>query len=180
MFDQGCGTLGPDPDDLKELRVLNRILRWKPDGIHYEAGPRHAELLARDLIKTTGPIVRTAGTKNTKEEEDSGSEPLAGADITSFRSGAARANYVSLDRAELAYATKEICRRMSAPRQADWAALVRIIKYLKAEPRLVNGYKWQHDCGISVYVDTDFAGCLETSRSTSGGCAFRGSHLIMH
>ena len=69
---------------------------------------------------------------------------------------------------------------MSAPRQADWAALVTVIKYLKAEPRLVYRYKWQQKCGISVYVDTDFAGCLETRRSTSRGCAFRGSHLIKH
>ena len=69
---------------------------------------------------------------------------------------------------------------MSAPRQADWAALVRVIEYLKAEPRLVYRYKWRQECGISVYVDTDVAGCLETRRSKSGGCAFRGSHLIKH
>ena len=29
-------------------------------------------------------------------------------------------------------------------------------------------------------VDTDFAGCLATRRSTSGGAALRGSHLIKH
>ena len=43
------GTLVPDTGDLSEIRVLNRILRWGPDGFWYEADPRHSELHARDL-----------------------------------------------------------------------------------------------------------------------------------
>ena len=43
------GSLGGDREDLKELRVLNRVLRWKGWGIAYEADPRHAELLVRAL-----------------------------------------------------------------------------------------------------------------------------------
>ena len=39
------GQLGGDPDDLKELRVLNRVLRWTDDGILLEADPRHQEIL---------------------------------------------------------------------------------------------------------------------------------------
>ena len=160
--------MGPDATDLKELRVLNRILRWAPDVVYYEADPRHAEILARDLIDTSDPLVRTAGAKGTKEEEES-SEALTGMEITRFRSGAARANYLSMGRADLSYATKELCRRMSAPRQIAWMALVRLIKYLKAEPRLVYKYAWQQGHGLDVYADTDFAGCLQTRRSTPGG-----------
>ena len=33
---------------------------------------------------------------------------------------------------------------------------------------------------LTTSVDTDFAGCLETRRSTSGGVAQRGMHLIKH
>ena len=33
---------------------------------------------------------------------------------------------------------------------------------------------------MRVFVDTDFAGCLATSRSTSGGCAVVGHHAIKH
>ena len=33
---------------------------------------------------------------------------------------------------------------------------------------------------MTVYVDTDFAGCHVTRRSTSGGAACRGPHLIKH
>ena len=34
--------------------------------------------------------------------------------------------------------------------------------------------------GISVYVDTDFAGCKATRRNTSGGVALYGSHTVKH
>ena len=43
------GRLGEHRDDLKELRVLNRILRITEHGFLCEANPRHCELLARSL-----------------------------------------------------------------------------------------------------------------------------------
>ena len=33
---------------------------------------------------------------------------------------------------------------------------------------------------IDTWVDTDFAGCLTTRKSASGGMAIRGGHLIKH
>ena len=170
------GQLGPDAHDLQEIRILNRILRWTATGIDYEADPRHAELLARDL-DPPGPSVSTAGVKPAKEEEE---KPLAGMAVRQFRSGAARANYLAQDRADLSFAAKELCRRMSGPTEADWTALLRIVRYLKAEPRVIYKYLWQEDSTLSVYVDTDFAGCGKTRKSTSGGCAFRGSHMVKH
>ena len=40
------GRLGHGPNDLREMRVLNRIVRIIPDGLLYEPDPRHVELLA--------------------------------------------------------------------------------------------------------------------------------------
>ena len=37
------GRLGHDDEDLKEMRVLNRIVRVVESGLRYEADPRHAE-----------------------------------------------------------------------------------------------------------------------------------------
>ena len=39
--------LGPEGEDT--VRVLNRVLTWKSDGIHYEADQRHAELVVAQL-----------------------------------------------------------------------------------------------------------------------------------
>jgi len=57
---------------------------------------------------------------------------------------------------------------------------VRAVKYLKGRPRVVYNYPWQEAAGLATYVDTDFAGCTATCRSTSGGCILRGDHLIKH
>ena len=43
------GRLGHEKGDLQEARVLNRILSVTSQGMHYEADPRHVELLARAL-----------------------------------------------------------------------------------------------------------------------------------
>ena len=43
------GRLGPGPNDMKELTVLNRVIRWVDGGIEYEADPRQAERLLEGL-----------------------------------------------------------------------------------------------------------------------------------
>ena len=37
--------LGPDAGEGKELRVLNRVIKWESTGITWEADPRHAEMI---------------------------------------------------------------------------------------------------------------------------------------
>jgi len=171
------GKLGDGPKDDREVRVLNRVVRWTSEGIIYEADPRHAELLVRDL-EAKGVSVKTPGAKEEKSEE--ADEPLGGEETSMFRSGAARANYLAMDRPDLAFATKELCRRMASPGRRDMAALQRIARYLAVEGRLVYEYKWQSESNLRVYVDTDFAGCMRTRKSTSGGCALLGAHLVKH
>ncbi len=41
-------------------------------------------------------------------------------------------------------------------------------------------FAWQQHGGLRVFADTDFAGCIRTRKSTSGGCAMFGSHLEKH
>ena len=53
-----------------------------------------------------------------------------------------------------------------------------MVRYLKGEPRVVYEYNWQNHEDISVYVDTDWAGCFKTRKSTSGGAIMRGGHLL--
>ena len=43
------GRLGPEVNDDKEIRILNRIVHWTEGGIWYEPDPRHVELMLRDL-----------------------------------------------------------------------------------------------------------------------------------
>jgi hypothetical protein len=175
------GRLGGDSGDLRELRVLNRVLRWSADGIYAEADPRHQEILVAQLAGSL-TSVSTPGTKGRaeKEVEEGDESELTAEEVSIYRSGAARANYLSLDRPDIAFATKELCRRMACPTRKDFEPLVRVARYLKGAPRVVYGFVWQPECDLRTFVDTDFAGCETTRRSTSGGCAMRGAHLIKH
>ena len=69
---------------------------------------------------------------------------------------------------------------MTNPRNIDWLALRRIARYLAGKPRMVYRFAWQASGELTTYVDTDFGGCLETRRSTSGGCILYGTHLVRH
>jgi hypothetical protein len=164
---------------LQELRVLNRVLRWTAEGIYAEADPRHQEILIAQLAGDLKSL-STPGAKDRAEEEEEEESELTEEEVSAYRSGAARANYLSLDRPDIAFATKELCRRMAHPKRRDFEPLARVARYLKGAPRVVYGFEWQPDMGLQTYVDTDFAGCTATRRSTSGGCAMRGSHLIKH
>ena len=115
------------------------------------------------------------------EKFESMGEILNAAEATTFRALAARANYLSLDRPECAYATKELCRFFATPTRTGVEQLKRLVRYLAGAPRLVWHFKFQDPAPIlTTYVDTDFGGCHTTRRSTSGGAAVRGCHLIKH
>ena len=116
---QRRGPTGGDAGDLQEIRVLNRVIRWLPGGITYEADPRHVEMLMKDFPPTSG-TVRTAGTKSSDMADET---LLEGSEVRKFRGGAARANYLAQDRPDISYPTKELCRRMHAPRRGDLRAL---------------------------------------------------------
>ena len=62
------GRLGLEPGDLREMRVLNRIVRIVGTGLRYEPDPRHVELLARALnLEDAKPQV-TPGRKEPYDE----------------------------------------------------------------------------------------------------------------
>eukprot|EP00972_Heterocapsa_arctica_P022783 3354100-Heterocapsa_arctica.AAC.1 len=68
-----------------------------------------------------------------------------------------------MDRADVQYASKEVCRRMAVPRRCDWQTVKRLARYLTGVLRMVQGFEWQETPNkITAIVDTDFAGCLET------------------
>jgi hypothetical protein len=173
------GRLGGDPGELRELRVLNRIVRWTPQGLKYEADPRHGEILVRGVAGAERAL-SAPGTPSKEFEGPNVEAELPPAIASLFRSFAARANYLAMDRPDLAQATKELCRRMSAPRAADLRALGRVARYVVGAPRVVYEYPWQHAQVLRAFSDSDFAGCVSSRLSTSGGAALLGAHLLKH
>ena len=175
------GIMGPGPGDIRQARILGRVITWENAGVRYEPDPRHIEVLVRDLAlegaaPLSAPSVRPAPQDAEEEEEPE----LPGEEALLYRRCAARLNYLSLDRPDCAFAAKELCRRMSCPTAEDMQALCRTVRYLAGCPRLTYFYEWQAEGQLAVCTDTDYAGCKVTRRSTSGGCVLLGKHMVRH
>ena len=121
----------------------------------------------------------TPGSKLTYQDHEA-DKPLEKQFHTAFRGSAARGNYLSADRIDIQYASKEICRSMSTPTDQSLKALKRLGRYLGGRPRLVYTHRRQEVDTIDVHVDTDWAGCVRTRKSTSGGAVMLGKHAIKH
>eukprot|EP00972_Heterocapsa_arctica_P033184 4882333-Heterocapsa_arctica.AAC.1 len=64
---------------------------------------------------------------------------------------------------------------MAVPRKCDWQKVKRLARYIVGVSRTVQKFNWQElPTKISAIVDTDFAGSLETRKSTSGGVLLHG------
>ena len=96
-----------------------------------------------------------------------------------YRGLAATANYLSQDRFDIQFGSKELCRDMAHPTTGSMGRMKRGARYLLGVPSLEIEFVEQYPPGnIRVYVDSDWAGCLVTRKSTSGGVAMHGKHCI--
>ena len=68
--------------------------------------------------------------------------------------------YLAQDRSDIAFAVKELSRRMSKPYKKYWTSLKRLGRYLLKRERAVIYYDYQ-SClrAWSAWVDSDWAGC---------------------
>ena len=119
------GRLGPEKHDDKSITILNRCLEWRHDGLYYEADPRHAEIMVREMGVGSSAPVATPGVKTSviPEEDDRILSPI---EATKFRRVIARGNYLCQDRMDLQYAVKEAAKGMANPKQSDRERSVRI------------------------------------------------------
>ena len=132
--------MGPGPQDDKEARVLNRIVRWTERGREYEADQRQAEKLLREVGLDEGTkSLGTPAVKAIHEQIDAGIQ-LGSNKTSPYRAIVARANYLFADRPDCQLAAKEICRSMAEPTSFSAEALKRLGRYLVQYPRLVYSY----------------------------------------
>ena len=160
----------------KEGKILNRIVRITSEGWEVEADQRHGELIAQELGLDKAKGLSTPGIDEPLKDDD---EVLTDWRAGKYRSLAARANYLALDRADIQFSVKELCRSMSNPTEGSWRKLIRVAKYLISKPRLIMRFDWQEPIQtITACSDANWAGCLHSRKSTSGGSIQIGSHLI--
>ena len=132
-FEIKTTVVGPNEQDgeVKEARILNRVIRVTDQGWEYEADQRHADLIIQETGAASRGTLSHLGGEERMLEEEAASKELVGAEATGFRAVAARVNYLSADRPDIQYLVKEVCRRMAKPVEGDCQKPTRLERYLK-------------------------------------------------
>ncbi|XP_071689115.1 uncharacterized mitochondrial protein AtMg00810-like [Rutidosis leptorrhynchoides] len=99
-------------------------------------------------------------------------------DPTYFRSLAGALQYLTFTRPDIAYAVQQVCLHMHDPRDIHMLAIKRIIRYIKGTVHMGLHMTRSKKHELVSYTDSDWGGCLDTRRSTSGYCVFLGDNLI--
>jgi hypothetical protein len=183
------GRLGPDDTDDKEIVILGRTVTWHPEGITIKADQKHGDAIRKYCnLDSTSKGLGNPGRKDENVDLLTGPDDLINMKetpvgdkrrITEFRGMAATANYLGADRCDLQFAAKELCRSMAAPTEGSFAKLKHLARYLVHVPEAIIFYENQSPVFImDVFVDSDWAGCPGTRKSTSGGFVVLGKHLI--
>jgi hypothetical protein len=126
-----------------------------------------------DLLKDSGllgakPAV-TPLDPSVKLHNDTG-KPYS--DVSSYRRLVGKLLYLTHTRPDIAYATQQLSQFLQKPTETHYNAACRIIRYLKSSPG--RGLMYPRACDLQLlgFSDADWAGCVETRRSTTGYCFF--------
>ncbi|BBG93855.1 transposable element gene [Prunus dulcis] len=139
---------------------------------------------AKDLLHKAGMQSYRACSTSCKPHNqiltDSG-EPLS--DPTMFRSVVGALQYLTFTRPDLAYAVNTVCQYMNSPTDVHWLLVKRILRYVQGTLSFGINFTsispsvsdpWQ----LSAYSDADWAGDINTRRSTTGSVVFLGNNPI--
>ena len=126
------------------------------------------------------------GTDTLRKQLDS--EPLSAEDHKRFRRAVGQLLWLSSVRPDIMFATKELSRGLSAPTSQHESKAKHLLRYLsgtrdfaqRLQPTL--SLSPQHKAiDVNIFVDSDWAGCHDTRRSTSGVSLFvLGANILSH
>ncbi|CAA7042356.1 unnamed protein product [Microthlaspi erraticum] len=144
----------------------------------YEGGLfLHQQAYAKDILhKASMSDCSPMPTPLPLQLDELNSEPFE--EPTYFRSLAGKLQYLTITRPDIQFAVNFICQRMHLPTVSDFKLLKRILRYIKGTINLGLHIKKDRELVLHAYCDSDYAGCKETRRSTSGFCTMLGSNLI--
>ena len=116
---------------------------------------------------------------NVLKPDDKPVDELPEVEAKRYQSIAAKLNFVSPDRPETLYATKECMRSMAKPTAEDEDRLKRLLRFYRGKMREAILMRKGGDMRVvKVFVDADFAGCPKTRRSTCGGSIMWGNGML--
>jgi hypothetical protein len=164
--------------EIKDLGTLSYFLGLEvtssSDGYYLSQAKYASDFLSKAGL-TNSKTVSTLLELNVKLNPTDG-EPLS--DATLYRQLVGSLIYLTVTRPDLVYIVHLVSQFMSAPRSTHYAAVLRILRYIKGT--LFHGlhFSAQSSLELRAYADADWAGDPTDHRSTTGYCFLLGSFLI--
>ena len=141
----------------------------------YPHDPRHVDVVVKDLGVEHRNSVQTPAKPDVTEEEES--EPLSQDQHHRYRSQVTRCWFFSQNRADIIFIVNELCQKMSSPNQRSLAKLKRLVRCSQRERQWRQVFEYGKVAEeLTVFTDSDWAGCKETRKSSSAGVTMLGRH----
>jgi histone deacetylase 1/2 len=139
------------------------------------------ERYAKDILQRVGmEACKPIGTplSTTERLSISDGDRLRPNDSTKYRSIVGALQYLTLTRPDISFSVNKVCQFLHSPTTTHWAAVKRILRYLKSTLQLGLRIRKSRSNLVSAFTDADWAGCPDDRRSTGGFAVFFGSNLI--
>jgi len=155
------------------VRFLGRILIRRGDSIVLEIDPDYFQPDLEHYGLSKCKPSNTPGSNELKRVAN-GDEPLDAQAHRRFRQAVGKLQWIAQLRVDLMYAIKELARALHAPCFEDLAKLKHLLRYIKGTLhyrfvlRVTILTPLDSFIELEVFVDSDWAGCSKTRRSTSG------------
>jgi hypothetical protein len=107
-----------------------------------------------------------------------GGDPLGPEDTTRYRSIVGDLQYLSHTRPDLAFSINKVCQYLNAPTTAHWAAVKRILRYIKHTSGLGLKIRLSSSSILNAFSDADWTGCSDDRKSTGGFAIFFYCNLV--
>ena len=165
---------------LKDLGDLHYFLGIEvskvKDGIVLSQGKYASELLQRVGMTQCKPVSTPLPTSEKLSLYDG--EVLGPEDATRYRSIVGALQYLTLTRPDIAFPVNKVCQYLHAPTTVHWAAVKRILRYVKQCMQLGINIHKSASFLVSAFSDADWAGSVDDRKSMGGFAVFLGSNLI--
>lgn len=97
---------------------------------------------------------------------------------TLYRQLVGSLNYLTITRPDISHAVHIVSQFMPAPRSTHYAAVLRILRYIKGSLHQGLCFSSKSDLTLQAYSDSDWAGDIKDRKSITGYCVFLGDSLI--
>jgi histone deacetylase 1/2 len=165
---------------LKDLGELHYFLGIEvnkvPDGIILSQDKYASDLLKKVNMSDCKPVSSPLATSEKLSAFEG--TPLGPNDSTKYRSVVGALQYLTLTRPDIAFPVNKVCQFLHAPTTVHWAAVKRILRYLKLDTRIGLKISKSRSMLISAFSDSDWASSFDDRRSTGGFAVYLGSNLI--